>query len=55
MEWWHRLLLLRWGGKRPAANETENEAQALGVKALAIQADSAGAEAVIVAVERTVR
>ena len=49
------MFLLRWGGKRPAVNETVNEAQALGVKALAIQADSAGAEAVIVAVERTVR
>jgi len=49
------LLLLRWGGKRPAANETVSESQALVVKALAIQADSAGAKAVIIAVERTFR
>ena len=37
------------------ANETVKAAQALGVKALAIQADSADAEAVVAAVERTVR
>jgi len=36
------------------ANETVRAAQALGVKALAIQADSADAQAVIAAVERTV-
>ncbi len=37
------------------ANETVQEAQAVGVKALAIQADSADAGAVVAAVERTVR
>jgi len=37
------------------ANETVEAAQALGVKALAIQADSADAEAVVGAVEQTVR
>ena len=37
------------------ADEKVKEAQALGVKALAIQADSASAEQVIAAVERTVR
>jgi 3-oxoacyl-[acyl-carrier protein] reductase len=37
------------------ANETVMAAQALGVKALAIQADSADAKAVVAAVERTVR
>ena len=37
------------------ASETVKAAQALGAKALAIQADSADAEAVIAAVERTVR
>jgi 3-oxoacyl-[acyl-carrier protein] reductase len=37
------------------ANETVLAAQALGVKALAIQADSADAAAVVAAVERTVR
>jgi len=36
------------------ANETAKAAQELGVKALAIQADSANAEAVVAAVERTV-
>jgi len=36
------------------ANETVRAAQALGVKALAIKADSADAQAVIAAVERTV-
>lgn len=36
------------------ANETVKTAQELGVKALAIQADSADAEAVVAAVERTV-
>jgi 3-oxoacyl-[acyl-carrier protein] reductase len=37
------------------ANETVNAVKALGVKALAIQADSADAGAVVAAVERTVR
>jgi 3-oxoacyl-[acyl-carrier protein] reductase len=37
------------------AHETVKAAQALGVKALAIQADSADAEALVAAVERTVR
>lgn len=37
------------------ANETVRAAQALGVKALAIQADSADAEALVTAVERTVQ
>ncbi len=37
------------------ADETVQAAQALGVKALAIQADSADAGAVVAAVERTVR
>ena len=36
------------------ATETVKAAKALGVKALAIQADSADAEAVVAAVERTV-
>lgn len=36
------------------ANETVKAAQAFGVQALAIQADSADAEAVVAAVERTV-
>jgi 3-oxoacyl-[acyl-carrier protein] reductase len=36
------------------ANDTAKAAQELGVKALAIQADSANAEAVVAAVERTV-
>jgi len=36
------------------ANETVKAAQAFGVKALAIQADSADTEAVVAAVERTV-
>ena len=38
-----------------SANEMVKTAQALGVKALAIQADSADAKAVVAAVERTVR
>ncbi len=38
-----------------SANEMAKTAQALGVRALAIQADSADAKAVIAAVERTVR
>ena len=37
------------------ANETVKAAQALGVKALAIQADNADAKAVVAAVEQTVR
>ncbi len=37
------------------ANEIVNAVKALGVKALAIQADSADAQAVVAAVERTVR
>ena len=45
---------LTYLGKRDRANETVNAAQTLGVKALAIQADSANAEAVVAAVERTV-
>ena len=39
--------------KPEQANETANAAQALGVKALAIQADSGDAKAVLAAVERT--
>jgi 3-oxoacyl-[acyl-carrier protein] reductase len=46
---------LTYAGNRDRANETAKAAQALGVKALAIQADSADAEAVVAAVERTVR
>ena len=41
--------------KPDQANEIVGAVQALGVKALAIQADSADAEAVVAAVERTVR
>jgi 3-oxoacyl-[acyl-carrier protein] reductase len=37
------------------ANETAQVAQALGVQAIAIQADNADATAVVAAVERTVR
>jgi 3-oxoacyl-[acyl-carrier protein] reductase len=46
---------LTYVGNADKANETVKAAQALGVKALAIQADSANAEAVIAAVERTVQ
>ena len=46
---------LTYVSKPDQANETVKAAQALGVKALAIQADSADAEAVVAAVERTVR
>lgn len=34
MEWWCRLLLLRWGGKWPAANKTVSEALAIQPTAL---------------------
>jgi 3-oxoacyl-[acyl-carrier protein] reductase len=44
---------LTYAGNTDKANETAKEAQALGVKALAIKSDSADAEAVIAAVERT--
>jgi 3-oxoacyl-[acyl-carrier protein] reductase len=46
---------LTYAGKTDQAAATVKAAQALGVKALAIQADSADAEALIAAVERTVR
>ena len=46
---------LTYVSKPDQANETVKAAQAFGVKALAIQADSADAEAVVAAVERTVR
>src|SRR5512135_3607863 len=46
---------LTYVSKPERANETVQEAQALGVKALAIQADSADAGAVVAAVARTVR
>ena len=46
---------LTYVSKPDQANETVKAAQALGVKALAVQADSADAEAVVAAVERTVR
>jgi len=45
---------LTYVSKPEQANETANAAQAFGVKALAIQADSGDAKAVLVAVERTV-
>ena len=45
---------LTYVSKPGQANETVTAAQALGVRALAIQADSADAEAVVAAVERTV-
>jgi 3-oxoacyl-[acyl-carrier protein] reductase len=45
---------LTYVSKPDQANETVQAAQAFGVKALAIQADSADAQAVIAAVERTV-
>lgn len=44
---------LTYVSKPEQANETANAAQALGVKALAIQADSGDAKAVLAAVERT--
>ena len=46
---------LTYVSKPEQANETVKAAQALGVKAVAIQADSADAEALVAAVERTVR
>jgi 3-oxoacyl-[acyl-carrier protein] reductase len=46
---------LTYVSKPDQANETVKAAQAFGVNALAIQADSADAEAVIAAVERTVQ
>ncbi|WP_258192114.1 3-oxoacyl-ACP reductase family protein [Nitrosospira sp. Nsp5] len=45
---------LTYVSKPDQANETVAAAQALGVRALAIQADSADAKAVVAAVERTV-
>ncbi|KIO49177.1 3-oxoacyl-ACP reductase family protein [Nitrosospira sp. NpAV] len=45
---------LTYVSKPDQANETLEAAQALGVRTLAIQADSADAEAVVAAVERTV-
>jgi 3-oxoacyl-[acyl-carrier protein] reductase len=45
---------LTYLGNTDKANETVKAAQALGVRALPIQADSANAEALIAAVERTV-
>ena len=46
---------LTYVGNPGQAGETVKAAQALGVKALAVQADSADAKAVVTAVERTVR
>ena len=46
---------LTYIGNPDNANATVQAAQALGVKALAIQADSADAEALVAAVERTVK
>ncbi|HVO83721.1 MAG TPA: 3-oxoacyl-ACP reductase family protein [Syntrophobacteria bacterium] len=46
-------IALTYVSKPGQANETVKAAQQLGVKALAIQADSADAEAVVAAVERT--
>ena len=46
---------LTYVSKPDQAEETVKAAQALGVKALAIQADSADAKALVAAVERTVR
>ena len=45
---------LTYVSKPDQANETAKAAQALGVQAIAIQADSADAKAVVAAVERTV-
>jgi 3-oxoacyl-[acyl-carrier protein] reductase len=45
---------LTYVSKPDQANETVTAARALGVRALAIQADSADAAAVVLAVERTV-
>jgi 3-oxoacyl-[acyl-carrier protein] reductase len=46
---------LTYAGNADQANNTVRAAQESGVKALAIQADSADAEAVVGAVERTVQ
>ncbi len=46
---------LTYANKPDRANEVVQAVQALGVKALAIRADSADAEAVVAAVERTVK
>jgi 3-oxoacyl-[acyl-carrier protein] reductase len=46
---------LTYVGNTDRANETAKVARALGVKALAIQADNADTEEVVAAVERTVR
>ena len=46
---------LTYAGSADRANETVKAAQEWGVKALAIQADSADAEALVTTVERTVR
>ena len=46
---------LTYVGNPDRANDTAKAAQAAGVKALAVQADSADAAAVVAAVERTVR
>ncbi len=46
---------LTYVGNSDRANKTAEAARALGVKALAIRADSADAEAVVAAVEQTVR
>ena len=46
---------LTFVSKPDQAEETAKEAQALGVKAIAIQADSADAKSVVAAVERTAR
>src|SRR5438477_856596 len=45
---------LTYVSKPDQANETAKAAQALGVRSVAIQADSADPEAVVAAVERTV-
>ena len=46
---------LTYVSKPDQASATAQAAQALGVEAIAIQADNADAEAVVAAVERTVR
>lgn len=46
---------LTYVSKPDQANETAKMARALGVRALAIQADNADAEAVVAAVEQTIR
>ncbi len=47
-------VVLTYASRPEQANETAKAAQAFGVRALAIQADSADPEAVVAAVERTV-